>query len=267
MNKNQNGFTLVEIILVIIFMALIGFTGWYVLNPTGNRSGNFISKHFSLSIETSQPNYQLVTYFDDSIEPSSKCQSLQDGFVGSIIEKSIKDDGARLAITQNKKPYAPKKQATEDSVGPGYCGDSAEGTYKASYTLKNDWLENGPSKKQLIIQNKEYDLNLDKKSFILTLSHGSQSSSAVKIPNEIGSIDFTYTYPNCISRDELKAFAGNHGIQLAESKYPGLDDSLWHFQLSKTHGDPHVRNYILVIKNNNFDKLRGQLSGSPNIGN
>jgi type II secretory pathway pseudopilin PulG len=45
MKKNQKGFSLVEVLLVLIFITLIGFIGWYVMdrNKTTNKANNNVT--------------------------------------------------------------------------------------------------------------------------------------------------------------------------------------------------------------------------------
>lgn len=265
MRKNQKGFSAVEALLVLVIIGLLGLVGWYVYsnrqtskmaagNGNSQKSLAYKSEHYSLNLSRSVNNdfvgsYSLVVSFNDSFDPDAQCPVVQNDFKSSIVASDVKDNSAVLTITQNKKPY---KKSSEMSGGA--CPAVVVPAHEDKYSFDKAWLENTSPAKTLTIQGKKYTLQSDKQTYKLTLTNGSKSSTAAYIPDGIGAL---YTYPACKTLDELETYAKDNDIELAEAKYPGIEQKLQELGGSE-HNTNQYNQSLLVITNDFLKNLLKQ---------
>lgn len=253
MRKNQKGFGLIEGLLIIIVLGLIGLAGWFILNKGQIINGGeaYRTEHYALGLSRDADNfsgkYGLTVDFNDSWDPDSACGDVYEDFKASVITSDQRDDSATISITQNKKPYDEKsRQEKSDNKSSELtsCTLQARFPYETSHVFDKAWLENSHPTKTLTIQGKKYTLKLDKDNYKLTLSDGNTTLVSSYIPDGIGAIN---SYTGCHSLIKLNAFAKEHGLELAQNKYPDLEKKLKDMKATSDHGSDSI--FLLVIAN------------------
>jgi competence protein ComGC len=266
MRKNQQGFSALEVVLLLMLVFVLVLVGWRVydkqttnkiaIDDTGQSGQQYKSKNYTLSLSRTEDNdlrstYSLNINFNDSFDPQASCPAVQAGFADTISATNVTDKGASITITQNEKPYSLKSNSRYTAM----CPDVVVPLHLDQYTFDNNWLENSHPTKTLTIQGKKYSLQLDKNDYKLTLTGGNVSSIASFIPDGLGGL---YVRPvQCMTADALKSYAASNGMELAETKYPGINQKMEELIGPQTYNNPYDQN-LLVIGNDYFKNLLKQ---------
>ena len=259
---SKRKFLLPLMLAVIVILAIVGvfiFKGSHTTPKLdGSTKASYLSENYTISIVDNNDYalnnpYGLGVSFNDSWNPKPTCPSKQPGFAGKITVTNMTESGASFTITQNKKPYTLTPNNHLPLCGTGTAVVPTDST---QYTFSNAWLENGPAFKTLTIQGKRYTLHVDKTNYKLTLTNGSIITGTTFFPENIGSLHSDP--PNCMSVAQLQAYAQKNGMEIAEDRYPGLDQVLETVP-GVTVVSPSDEQ-ILVIINSSYIKLAQQTS-------
>jgi hypothetical protein len=228
MYKNQKGFSHIIIpVILLVVLAIIGIFAFSRINHADESKGMFTAKNYGVTFKgTSDDNYvyqySLDVSYEDSFDPKSDCPAQLDGFQGKLSIDYQSDSKARVSVLQNIKPY----QSKDNNISAHVCPDVVVPDFTKNIRLDKKWIESGSSDKTMQINNKTYNLALNKQARTISLNGEKYKQVEPYLPDGLAQLYAYPMYDNCMSLNQIQAYAKGHNIVEADSKYPGLTSSI-----------------------------------------
>lgn len=259
MFKNQKGFSHVIIpVCLLAIVIIVGVFAWSRIALTNNSGGKgwYAAKNYSLSFEgksddTYSYQYSIDVLYDDSFDPKSDCPARLTSFRGSLNIEYPSDSTAKVNVLQNVEPY--KKQDSDSSVGicPAVVVPPATETVR----LDKKWLESGTTSKKVLMNDKTYAVELNKQNRTLSFNGENYKRTQPYLPDGLTQLYAYPMYQNCMSTVQIQAYAQEHNIATADSRYPGLTANIKAIPNLKLEAPDGSENMLLVIADDHVKQL------------
>ena len=272
MVKRQDGFSIVEILAIIVGILIIISVGLYVYKRQPSISGSGIKTNdaflylFSSKTDSKHQTYLSVD-FKDSVVSAGCSSTVVSGFQGKV-QFSYNDTSATLKITQNKPAPKPSSSGNQICTGMQTAEARPSQDITKKINLSQQWIENKSATKAITINGESWKLVLDKSAYSLEFSGPEgQRSLQSYLPTDVAEIT---TPSGCMTDVQWASYTTNHGIETAEQKYPGIDNAYLklHPNYNKANRDALViaNQYVKSLSWNSHNCTTVQLIDDPASG-